>query len=122
MFDTRTSVVRRVVNSKTMQEHMSNTLGDVSDLDALAARRLLEALLEEAFDEEQSKGRTEARKILARHYLPKRLETKSEHRHFIEVPAKSDSTQEWAERYGTRQIEPSEQEVIEAEVIEDDDE
>lgn len=116
MFDTDVMVVRRIINSKTMQEHMDSSLGDVADLDALAKRRLLEALLEEAFDDEQSKARTEARKILARHYLPKRVESKSEHHYFVEIPEKADRGA-WEERYVGPEEEP---ELLEAEVIEDD--
>lgn len=101
MFDTDESVIRRVINSDEMQKHLDSSLGDVSKLDAIAARRLLETLLEEAFQKVESKGRTEARKILSRHYLPKRSETKTEHRYFLEVPPKMEQS-EWEARYAGR--------------------
>lgn len=116
MFDTDVSVIRRVVNSKTMQNHLDSALGDVADLDQLARRRLLEALLEEAFEEEQSKARTEARKILARHYLPQRSEVKEEHRYFIEIPQKA-SRDDWEGRYA---LEDPDDKILEGEVIEDE--
>lgn len=118
MFDTDVSVIRRIVNSKAMQEHMDSSLGDISDLDAMAARRLIEVLLEEAFGPEPSKERTEARKMLARHYLPKRTESKSEVRYFIEIPAKQ-TEDEWTRQYG--QLPPGEPEVLDAEVVDDED-
>lgn len=115
MFDTDVEVIRRVVNSKTMRDHLNSTLGDTADLDLMAKRRLLEELLNEAFEPEASKHRTEARKILARHYLPRKVEGSVQHNHFLRVPEK-DSKDDWQSRY----TEP-EPELLEAEIIEDGD-
>lgn len=122
MFGTTAMTIRRLVNSDTMQEHLSSRLGDTSQLDRFAARRLLEALLQEALDPDASPARTEARKMLARHYLPKRTESKSEHRYFIEVPEKL-SPGQWAERFSGQsppRLDVIDPDVIEAEIIEDD--
>lgn len=121
MFATDEDVVRRVVNSPDMQRHLERTLGDVSSMDKIAARRLLEALLEEAFadadDKEKRRARTEARKILARHYLPKRTESTNTHRYFIETPAKLEAD-DWQSKYGALpkpSIDETEDEIEEAE-------
>ena len=125
MFDTDEMVVRRIINSPVMRDHLASSLGDTSDLDKLASRRLLEILLEEAFNKEPSKERTEARKMLARHYLPKRSEGMVEHRFFVEIPAKA-SAAEWEKKYSGNQLptgpppEEDEDLILDAELVEDE--
>jgi len=113
MFNTTQAAIRATLNSEDTQKHMTSQLGDVSALGAVAARRLLEALLQEAMGSAESKGRTEARKLLARHFLPTRTETKSEHHFYVQTPGKL-SPEEWAEKHS---IAPP---TLDAELIDDD--
>lgn len=112
-FNTTPQGIRQVLNSPGVQAVMEKSLGDVQALGSIASRRLLEALLEEAMSANESKGRTEARKLLARHFLPLKKEVKTEHIFYVESPGKL-SRDDWEKQFADSGP------VLPAEILDDD--
>lgn len=118
-FQTKPSVIRKVVQREDIQEYLAERMIPIQDLAEMGARRLLEETLKTAFDEDAEwKERTENRKLLAKALLPEIKKISVEHNHYVRAPGKIEDMDEWSKQF---QPQPAIEAVQDAEFeIEDD--